>query len=125
MNNRTVLDGKCPPGWSLIVDTCFMYIGAPMTFQEARDFCRSDNASLPFIRGDHTALWNYLQRQMSHARFSERVWVQDYNYIDQCTTFVYSTVEIDSCDARSSFICEIDPKVIFTYTKFNYCLKIN
>lgn len=115
MNNRTVLDGKCPPGWSLIVDTCFMYVGAPMTFQEARDFCRSDNASLPFIRGDHTALWNYLQRQMSHARFSERVWVQDYNYIDQCTTFVYSTVEIDSCDAKSSFICEIDPKVILTF----------
>lgn len=70
MNNRTVLDGKCPPGWSLIVDTCYMYVGAPMTFQEARDFCRSDNASLPFIRGDHTELWLYLQRQMSHFRFS-------------------------------------------------------
>lgn len=71
MNNLTILEGgKCPPGWSLLIDTCYMYVGAPMTFQEARDFCRSDNASLPFIRGDTTHLWLYLQRQMAHLRYA-------------------------------------------------------
>lgn len=70
MNNLTILDGgKCPPGWTLVFDTCYMYVGAPMTFYEARDFCRSDNASLPFIRDDTTQLWAYLQQQMQHLRY--------------------------------------------------------
>lgn len=37
--NATLLNGKCPPGWELIGDTCYVYIGAPMTFMEAREFC--------------------------------------------------------------------------------------
>lgn len=40
MNNETILDGKCPPGWDLVGDTCYIYVGAPMTFEEARAFCR-------------------------------------------------------------------------------------
>ena len=68
MNNITILDGKCPPGWALLQDTCYMYVGAPMSFHEAREFCRSDNASMPFVRGDKTELWTYLQGQMSHLR---------------------------------------------------------
>lgn len=38
-SNKSILDDKCPPGWKLFTDTCFIYIGAPMTFQEARAFC--------------------------------------------------------------------------------------
>lgn len=68
MNNQTILDGKCPPGWTLVMDTCFIYIGAPMPFREARDFCRSDNASMPFIRTDSAILWSYLQSQMQHLK---------------------------------------------------------
>lgn len=37
--NATVLNGKCPPGWELVGDTCYIYIGAPMTFYEALAFC--------------------------------------------------------------------------------------
>lgn len=40
MNNETILEKKCPPGWSFIGDTCYMYIGAPMTFHQARAFCQ-------------------------------------------------------------------------------------
>lgn len=40
MNNQSVLGGKCPPAWDLIGDTCYIYIGAPMDFYSARDFCR-------------------------------------------------------------------------------------
>lgn len=111
MNNQSVLDGKCPPGWSLLGDTCYVYIGAPMTFHEARDFCRSDNASLPFIRGDLTSLWLYLQRQMIDLRYPEKVWVQDLDYLEQCTSFIYRNVEIDPCNTRRGFLCEMDPRV--------------
>ncbi|KAI8422542.1 hypothetical protein MSG28_006346 [Choristoneura fumiferana] len=45
MNNLTVLGGgKCPPGWDAVAGTCYMYIGAPMTYEEANDFC--------LLRGD-------------------------------------------------------------------------
>lgn len=111
MNNLTVLDVKCPPGWSLLIDTCYMYVGAPMSFHEARDFCRSDNASLPFVQGDATQLWHFLQRQMQHRRYPEKVWVQHLNYLEQCTSFIYHGVEVDNCDERHGFICEIDPRV--------------
>jgi hypothetical protein len=40
MNNRSILSGKCPPGWSQVGDTCYIYIGAPMRFEDARSFCR-------------------------------------------------------------------------------------
>lgn len=111
MNNQTVLDGKCPPGWTLLHDTCYMYVGAPMTFYEARDFCRSDNASLPFIQGDNTALWQYLQRQMTHLKYPEKVWVQDLTYLEQCTSFIFRSVDVDPCDTKRGFVCEIDPRV--------------
>lgn len=113
MNNRSILDEKCPPGWSLLGDTCYVYIGAPMTFHEARDFCRSDNASLPFIRGDLTDLWLYLQRQMIDLRYPQKVWVQDLDYLEQCTSFIYRNVEIDPCNTRRGFLCEMDPRVGF------------
>ncbi|XP_058056870.1 protein bark beetle [Anopheles bellator] len=111
MNNLTVLDGKCPPGWTLLIDTCYMYVGAPMSFREARDFCRSDNASLPFIHGDATLLWRFLDQQSRYLRNVERVWVQDANYIDRCTSFIYQNVEVEECHNRHAFLCEIDPKV--------------
>lgn len=112
MNNQTVLDGKCPPGWTQVIDTCYIYIGAPMTFAEARDFCRSDNATLPFIRlGDRHLLWHYLIRQMVHFRGIDAVWIQDINFIEQCTSFIYDDVRVDSCDYKRPFLCEIDPHV--------------
>ncbi|KAL9707408.1 hypothetical protein quinque_010926 [Culex quinquefasciatus] len=111
MNNLTVLDGKCPPGWTLLIDTCYMYVGAPMSFREARDFCRSDNASLPFIHGDSTPLWLFLEQQSRYLRSTEKVWVQDPNFIDRCTSFIYRNVEVEDCNERHAFLCEIDPKV--------------
>lgn len=112
MNNKTVLDGKCPPGWTQVIDTCYNYIGAPMTFQEAKDFCRSDNATLPFIRlGERHLLWHYLIRQMVHFRGIDAVWVQDINFIDRCTSFIYDDVRVDECLYKRPFLCEIDPQV--------------
>ncbi|XP_043645719.1 protein bark beetle [Drosophila teissieri] len=112
MNNETILDGKCPPGWALVHDTCFIYVGAPMTFHEARDFCRSENSTMPFIRTDKTTLWKYLQSQMRHLKYPDKVWIQDYNHIDRCTSFVFGEIEIEDCNKERGFICESDPRVI-------------
>jgi cbb3-type cytochrome oxidase subunit 3 len=40
------------------------------------------------------------------------VWIQDYDFVDKCTVFIYSKVEFDECTKRNAFICEIDPKII-------------
>ncbi|XP_066594103.1 protein bark beetle [Prorops nasuta] len=111
MNNKSVLSGKCPPSWDLVGDTCFIYIGAPMDFFSARDFCRSANASMPFIMGDYLSLWKFLRKQQERFDYSERVWVQQLERVDQCTMFTYQTIEIDICAQPNSFVCEIDPRV--------------
>ena len=49
MTNRTLLQG-CEPGYSLVGNSCFLYVGAPMTYEEAKAFCKKDNASLPFLQ---------------------------------------------------------------------------
>lgn len=124
MNNLTILDEKCPPGWSLFIDTCYTYVAAPMTFYEARDFCRSDNATMPFIRGPTDTLWLFLQRQMRHLRYPEKVWVQDYSYLEKCTSFIYRNTEIDDCDTKRGFLCEIDPKVSDFWPHFQVYLQL-
>ncbi|XP_043270872.1 protein bark beetle isoform X2 [Venturia canescens] len=111
MNNKSVLNGKCPPAWDLVGDTCYIYIGAPMDFFSAREFCRSANASMPFIMGEYIELWKFLRKQQDRFDYSERVWVQKLEHIDQCTAFTYQTIEIDHCGQPSPFICEIDPRV--------------
>nr|XP_034174512.1 protein bark beetle [Osmia lignaria] len=111
MSNQSVLNGKCPPAWDLVGDTCYIYIGAPMDFFSARDFCRSVNASMPFIMGDYLELFQFLRKQQIRYDYADRAWVQQLDRVDQCTTFTYQTIEIDHCAQPSPFICEIDPKV--------------
>ncbi|XP_070163334.1 protein bark beetle [Polyergus mexicanus] len=111
MNNKSVLSGKCPPGWDLVGDTCYILIGALMDFYSARDFCRSANASMPFIMGDYLELWKFAHKQQERFDYLERVWVQQLERVDQCTVFTYQTIEIDNCAQPNPFICEIDPRV--------------
>lgn len=119
MNNKTVLNGKCPPGWDLVGDTCYIYIGAPMDFFSARQFCQEANASMPFIMtssvpfttGKYSQLWDFLAKQQERFSYSDLVWIQDLDKINQCTTFTYQHIEIDHCDRPSPFICEIDPGI--------------
>lgn len=111
MNNKSVLSGKCPPAWELVGDTCYILIGAPMDFYSARDFCRSANASMPFIMRDYLELWRFARKQQERFDYSERVWVQQLDRLDQCTAFTYQTIEIDHCAQPNPFICEIDPRV--------------
>jgi len=61
-----------------------------------------------------TIIFNYL----SNFRYAEHVWVQDYDFLDRCTAFVYRSVEYEECDKRNAFICEIDPKIIINPLSF-------
>ncbi|CAG9858649.1 unnamed protein product [Phyllotreta striolata] len=113
MNNKTILDGKCPPGWDLVGETCYMYIGAPMTFWEAKKFCQDDNASMPYMLGNlnYLPIYDFLRRQDEWYLYSDKVWIQHIDHINECTIFAYQSVEIEDCNRKSPFICEIDPKV--------------
>ncbi|KAG7306290.1 hypothetical protein JYU34_008890 [Plutella xylostella] len=110
MNNHTVLGGgKCPPGWDSVSGTCYMYIGAPMTYDEARQFCLSDNASMPYVSGNYAALYDFIQKQNQWFQNGDRVWVNHIDYVTQCTSFAFSNIEITDCNEKNAFICEIDP----------------
>ncbi|KAL0880639.1 hypothetical protein ABMA27_001864 [Loxostege sticticalis] len=112
MNNQTVLGGgKCPPGWDTVADTCYMYVGAPMTYEEARLFCLSDNASMPYVSNNYAALYEFIQRQNQWFQYGDRVWVNHIDYVTQCTSFSFSSVDITDCNQKNAFICEIDPKI--------------
>ncbi|XP_023022507.2 C-type lectin domain-containing protein bark beetle isoform X1 [Leptinotarsa decemlineata] len=113
MNNRSILNSKCPPGWELVGETCYMYIGAPMTFWEAKAFCQADNASVPYLLGNinYLPLYDFLRQQDQWFLFSDRVWVQHIDKINECTAFAYQSVDVQDCQNRNPFICEIDPKV--------------
>ncbi|XP_065210133.1 protein bark beetle-like [Planococcus citri] len=111
LTNDTLLDVKCPPAWNLVGDTCYMYIGAPMTFYEARDFCSSVNASMPYVMVSYHTLYQFLKHQEERYMFFDAVWVQNLNRINTCTAFVRNTIEEDDCQHLHAFICEMDPKV--------------
>ncbi|OWR46233.1 Neurotrypsin [Danaus plexippus plexippus] len=112
MNNASVLGGgKCPPGWVSLSGTCYMYIGAPMTYHEARAFCLSDNASMPYVNGNYDDLYEFIHSQNQWVRYGDRVWVNHIDYVTQCTSFAYSDIEITDCGQKNAFICEIDPKI--------------
>ena len=34
LSNKTLLSGKCQPGWTLLDGTCYKYVGGPMTFAQ-------------------------------------------------------------------------------------------
>lgn len=80
---------------------------------------------MPYLIGNinYESLYNFLIQQQQWYLYSDRVWVQHIDQINQCTTFVYQNVEIDDCNQKSAFICEIGtysiylPLVLFYFKK--------
>lgn len=62
---------------------------------------------MPFIMGNYHELWNFLRKQQERFDYSERVWIQQLERVDQCTIFTYQTIEVDICAQPNPFICEI------------------
>lgn len=111
VDNRTLLSGKCTPGYTLVADTCYMYIGGYMNFTEAKDFCRSENASMPFVETNFYNVIHFLRNNQEDYDYYDRVWVQELDNFGKCTAFVAGTVTTTDCSHRLPFICETDPKV--------------
>ena len=112
MNNRTLLSGKCHPGWTLVGETCFMYHGAPMSFNNAKSFCAKDNASMPYLMDRYHAIHRYLETQQEDWRYYDMVWVQHLDSpSNECTAFVDGGVDTVSCEFLLPTLCELDPHV--------------
>jgi len=105
-DNRTLLSGKCPPGYSLVSDTCYMYVGGHMTYAEAKDFCRRENASMPYVESSYYYVTNFLRNQQEDYDYYDRVWVQAVDRLRECTVFVTGSVRVTDCSYRLPFICE-------------------
>jgi len=117
--NETLLSGKCPPGYTQVVDTCYIYIGGFMNFTEAKDFCRAENASMPYVESNFYDIIHFLRYQQEDYDYYDRVWVQDVDRFGKCTAFVASNVEVQDCSYRLPFLCETGKY----WNKMNYSLK--
>ena len=129
MNNRTLLSGKCQPGWTLLDSTCYMYHGGPMTYAQAKTFCKKDNATIPYIKNIYwyDTLIQYLESQQEDWRYYDMVWVSDLDAPENhCTVFVDGSVERVSCDFLLPTLCEMDEHVAlsvdFLKSEFVYAI---
>ncbi|KAI6213056.1 hypothetical protein M3Y94_00104200 [Aphelenchoides besseyi] len=55
-SNTSLVEGDCPPGWFQVGNeefkSCFMFVGASMTFNHAVKFCEEMDAFMPILRAD-------------------------------------------------------------------------
>lgn len=111
--NSSVLSGICSGGWEKIGSTCFMYIGARMSFSSAKKFCETQNSTMPFIKANHYQLTRYLyQQQYGYDMKYFKVWIQSFEYgVDECTVIVDERIKRNTCDEPLSFFCEKDPDI--------------
>lgn len=109
LNNYTLLRG-CEPGYTRVGDACYLYVGAPVRYDEAKAFCKKDNASLPFLQKWYYEVQNWLLEQQPEYRWEyDMVWVQHLDVVGGCAAFVYRQVRSVDCDLNLPFICESDP----------------
>jgi hypothetical protein len=112
-DNSSVLSGNCYGGWEKIGETCFSYIGARMTYNEARRFCETENSSMPFIRVNHEEVTRFIYTQQHNFdRRYHRVWVQSFEIdVEECGVLINGRVKIHDCNEKLPFVCEKDPDI--------------
>lgn len=114
--NHTVLSGVCAGGWQKVGEACLVYVGTRMTYQEARDFCDHERATLPLLRGNHYEFTDFVRSQERDFDSKvERIWIRSFDVSrDACPAINdYRTKNYD-CQDKYSFLCEKDPQVIVT-----------
>ncbi|CAH8825388.1 unnamed protein product [Trichobilharzia szidati] len=115
-DNSSIL-GKgiyCPPNWDFHEFNCFFYFGAPMTYQEAHDFCLSEVGGILATSRDRI---DWLSKKMAE-------WQHNYDWINQYTwvtrAWVYSDVQFPAhcpvirngwlepypCNKKVGFFCQ-------------------
>ncbi|OQR77825.1 hypothetical protein BIW11_00387 [Tropilaelaps mercedesae] len=74
-SNATLIDGHCAGGWKNIGTTCFLFVPALMNYHEAKRFCQSDAASLPYLKGRYAIIEDYvLSSQEDYDPDYDRAW---------------------------------------------------
>ncbi|GMT10248.1 hypothetical protein PFISCL1PPCAC_1545 [Pristionchus fissidentatus] len=55
-SNQTLVDGECPGGWWMIGDnefkSCYIFVGAAATYQNALEYCESMDAFIPYFQAE-------------------------------------------------------------------------
>ncbi|XP_022702857.1 protein bark beetle-like isoform X3 [Varroa jacobsoni] len=107
-SNQTLIDGHCVGGWKNIGTTCFLFVTALMNYYEAKRFCQSDAASLPYLKGRYEIIENYiLQTQEDYDPDYDRVWVQSIDVpLDECPVLYKRTIVSHDCQERLPILCE-------------------
>lgn len=62
---------------------------------------------MPYVSGNYPALYQFIQKQNQWYQYGDRVWVNHIDYVTQCTSFAFSSVDITDCNQKNAFICEI------------------
>lgn len=112
--NVSVLSGICAGGWQKVGEACLVYVGSRMTYQEAKDFCDKERATLPLLRGNHYDFSDFIKSQeRDYDTKIDRIWVRSFDVSrDACPALNdYRTKNYD-CQNKYSFLCEKDPVII-------------
>lgn len=75
---------------------------------------------MPYVMGNHQELYRFLRKQQENFNFYDRVWVQHIDKINQCTVFVFQTIEIDHCQRLNPFVCEMGMYYLLNYFLFKW-----
>lgn len=113
LDNRSVVEGKCLPGWKLDNNRCYRFMGGALNYFQARDFCKQLGAYLADSRGLEE-YFNYLLRLMRNNNDGkDRVWVMSEVGSGRCSALEYSYIiyEEDCWTLLYPFICELDPYI--------------
>ncbi len=62
---------------------------------------------MPYVTTSYATLYKFLKTQQEFYMFYDRVWVQNINRINKCTTFVHQNTEAHECEHPHPFICEM------------------
>ncbi|CAL1535561.1 unnamed protein product [Lymnaea stagnalis] len=113
IDNRSLVEGDCLPGWVLDKQRCYRYMGGALPYDKAKEFCLLHGAFLAEAR-DREGFFNYLMRLMViDPTLIQRVWVMSETGGGRCAAFEnsYLVYEQDCSRKYYPFICETDPQV--------------
>lgn len=68
---------------------------------------------MPYLIGNtnYISLYDFLRKQQQWYPYSEKVWVQHIDSLNQCSLYAYQSISIDDCEQLHPFICEIGKQV--------------
>uniref|UniRef100_A0A914EF37 SRCR domain-containing protein n=1 Tax=Acrobeloides nanus TaxID=290746 RepID=A0A914EF37_9BILA len=127
-SNTSLLEGDCPPGWFQIgteeFKSCYLFVGASLTYAHAVKFCEELDAFMPILRNDDTRqkelanrIDNFAQTYITETErfysfgsyFDIPIWISSVTLpINQCGWMSSRTGSIgeQNCNNLLPFVCE-------------------